>query len=161
MKPRAQKLIQDLSLTPHPEGGYFHELFRSQRRVTTEDRKQTRTALTAIYFLLVEEEPNHWHVVQADEIWHFYEGDPLDLHVIDPDTMKQTRTRLGAGPEGGQPVAVVPGGHWQVANTTGEYSLVGCTVGPGFELEDFLMLREDRESTARLRSAFPDMARFL
>jgi len=161
MSQRAKQLIQDLSLTPHPEGGYFHEVFRSQRGVTTEEGNLNRSAITAIYFLLVREQPSHWHVIQSDEIWHFYEGDPLDLYTINPGTMELERSRLGSGFEDCQSVAVVPAGHWQVAASSGDYSLVGCSVGPGFEFDDFRMLRDDRVAADRLAAKLPEMAMHL
>ena len=161
MNHRAQQLIQDLSLAPHPEGGYFHEVFRSRRRVTTKEGNLERSALTAIYFLLVREQPNHWHVIQSDEIWHFYEGDPLNLYTIDPETMELERRRLGSGFDNCQSVAAVPAGYWQVAASSGDYSLVGCSVGPGFEFDDFRMLRDDRAAADRLAAVLPEMAKHL
>jgi predicted cupin superfamily sugar epimerase len=96
-----------------------------------------RTALTSIYYLLERAQSSRWHAVDADEIWHFYEGAPLELFTYDPAARKLTRTLLAPPSLGGVPVGVVPAGIWQGARSLGDYTLTGCSVGPGFEFADF------------------------
>jgi len=133
MHPRAQELIEKLALAPHPEGGWYRQAFRSEERVTRLRDGAVRTALTTIYFLLAEGTYSAWHRVESDEAWHFYDGEPLELLTrLDPaDTPSSTRL------DETNRVHVVPAGHWQAARPLGAWTLVGCTVGPGFEFDDF------------------------
>ena len=144
MSPRAAHLIETLGLEPHPEGGHYREVFRSPHTVRPEDGRGERAALTVIHFLLSEGEASRWHRVASDEAWHLVEGDPLALLVSRDDFATVETLRLGA--EAG-PAAVVPAGAWQAARSLGAYSLVGCTVGPGFDFADF-----------ELVDAHPDLA---
>ncbi len=132
---RAADLVTRLSLLPHPEGGWYRELYRSRERVQT--ARGTRSALTTIHYLLERQQLSRWHVVDADEAWHFYGGEALELLEYDPAKRRLSRHVLGAVHDGNETVAVIPSGVWQAARSLGEYSLVGCTVGPGFEFEDF------------------------
>ena len=127
MHPRAQALIEQLRLEPHPEGGWYRQVYKSEERVTRHRDGAGRSALTTIYFLLVAGTESAWHCVSSDEVWHFYEGDALELRTRD------TATRLDADHR----VHVIRAGEWQAAAPLGAYTLVGCTVGPGFEFEDF------------------------
>lgn len=131
-------LIEHLSLRPHPEGGFFRETFRAPLNLTGLPHGSRRQASTAIYFLLPAGTFSAWHRVSSDEVWHFYDGDPLDLHMID-ETGRHTVIRLGRGIVNGQrPQAVVPAGVWQAAVPTGDrFTLCGCTVAPGFDFTDF------------------------
>lgn len=128
----AAEIITLLDLKPHPEGGYYRETFRDPREV------DGRSVGTAIYFLLAEGEGSHWHCVDAAELWHFYEGAPLELEIAYDD--RRRVVTLGSDIKAGQrPQAVVPTGAWQAARTTGAWSLVGCTVAPGFDFAGFEM----------------------
>ena len=158
MNRRAAELIRSLELKPHPEGGYFREVYRSPREVAAPGVSGSRRALTTIYFLLTEERPSRWHVVRSDEIWHHLEGAPLELVSAEPGSLRAARALLGPAGEGREPVRAIPAGHWQAARTSGAYTLAGCTVGPGFEFEDFALLRDDPEASDRLRRALPDLA---
>jgi uncharacterized protein len=129
MHARAQQLIDTLDLAPHPEGGWYRQLFKSEERVTRQADGATRSALTTIYFLLVEGTYSAWHRVQSDEAWHFYEGDPLEL------VTREGTIRLDADHR----VHVIKARQWQAARPLGAYTLVGCTVGPGFDFDDFEM----------------------
>ena len=131
----AAKLVERLELKPHPEGGWYRELHRSAVRVET--ARGSRSALTTIHYLLERGQLSRWHVVEADEVWHFYAGAPLELLAYDPQTRKLHRRTLGPVSDGGESVAVIATGVWQAARSLGDYSLVGCSVGPGFEFEDF------------------------
>ena len=129
----AADIVRLLDLAPHPEGGHFRETFRDHRGV--EDR---RSASTAIYFLLARGERSHWHRVDAAEVWHFYAGAPLLLETAASETAAVTRVTLGPDLAAGeQPQAIVPAGAWQAAESLGDWTLVGCTVAPGFVFERF------------------------
>jgi predicted cupin superfamily sugar epimerase len=136
---KAADLVTKLGLLPHPEGGWYGEVFRSHERVQT--RRGERTALTTIYYLLERHQLSRWHVVESDEVWHFYAGEPLDLLEYDPVSHRLVKHVLGDVGEGNASVAVIPAGVWQAARPHGEYSLVGCSVGPGFEYEDFCFVQ--------------------
>lgn len=156
---RAAELIGLLGLEPHPEGGYYREIFRSASRVTTADARGTRSALTTIYFLLPAGTKSRWHQVDSDEVWHFYEGEPLELLELDARGTALSRHRLGRVGEGDTfPVRTIPAGAWQAARPLGAYTLVGCTVGPGFEFVDFRLLADDPARAAAVRAAWPELA---
>jgi uncharacterized protein len=124
-------ILRRLGLRPHPEGGWFAETWRH------EGGAGGRGAGTAIYYLLAAGQRSHWHRVDATEIWHFYAGDPLHLRIHNGDG-PTTEFTLGADLAGGQvPQAIVPEGAWQAAEPAGRWTLVGCTVSPGFTFEGF------------------------
>jgi len=135
--------IDRLGLEKHPEGGFFRETYRSEEAVdgpALPDRfGGSRAFCTAIYFLLEGSDFSALHRIRSDEIWHFYAGAPLTVHVIAPDGDHSTAV-LGRGPEAGETFqAVVKAGCWfgALVGGTTSYSLVGCTVAPGFAFEDF------------------------
>jgi predicted cupin superfamily sugar epimerase len=161
MSDRAEELVVALGLIPHPEGGYYGELFRSDVAVHPTDGRGPRPALTTIYFLLPAGAVSRWHRVQSDEVWHFYEGAPLDLWMASPDGGQVNQHRLGPldGTQG--PVWTVPAGWWQAARSTGAYTLVGCTVGPGFDFRDFALAGDQPAAAAALRARHPGLAKLL
>ncbi len=161
LKPRLEELIASLGLAPHPEGGHYREIFRSRRRVAHPDTGGDRSALTGIYFLLAGDQVSRWHRCRSDEIWHYHEGDPLELWTADPGCGRIERKILGPPDAGGEPVRVVEGGLWQAARSTGAYTLCGCAVGPGFEFEDFEFLSDCPEAAGELQRRHPEAARFL
>jgi uncharacterized protein len=161
MESRAAYLISSLGLTPHPEGGHFCEVYRSSSTVQPLDQRPKRPALTSIYFLLTADEVSRWHQVTSDEIWHYYEGAPLELFTMDPQFQHIEQKMLGSISEGVQTVRVVPAREWQAARSTGAYTLVGCTVGPGFDFADFQMLRDLPAEAAAVQQRFPELALFL
>jgi len=127
-------IIRLLDLKPHPEGGRFRETFRDDAK------RGGRAASTAIYFLLARGERSHWHRVDAAEVWHYYAGAPLALQIADTDKGPIRRLRLGPDLAAGErPQAVVPPEAWQAAESLGDWTLVGCTVAPGFEFSGFEM----------------------
>jgi len=140
MDPRAVELIRTLRLEPHPEGGYFASVFRSGAFVAPSDSRGARRALTAIWFLLLEGSISRWHRLLSDEVWHHYEGSRVELFVAPSLGGAVTRLVLGPLSEASAPLRVVPAGWWQAARPLGPYSLVGCSVGPGFEYDDFTLL---------------------
>ena len=160
MHERARELISQLRLEPHPEGGYFREIFRSAKQVQPLDERPARAALTTIYFLLVKGQHSRWHRVASDEAWHFYEGDPLELWWISQDDAVHEEV-LASGVSGAQPACVVPAGCWQAARPRGDFSLVGCTVGPGFDFQDFETISPKSAALAHLTSLRPAFAEFV
>jgi uncharacterized protein len=150
---RAIELIASLRLTEHPEGGYYSEVFRSPASVKPGDGRSSRPALTSIYFLLPADAVSRWHRVSSDEIWHFYEGAPLELWIAPPDGNRPKPHRLGPFAPGQRPTLAVPAGWWQAARTTGAYTLAGCTVGPGFEFQDFTLAAAQPEIATLFRSS--------
>ena len=130
----ADDIIAMLDLAPHPEGGYFRQTW------IAEAEGDARPAGTCIYFLLKEGQASHWHRVDATEIWHFHAGAPLVLSISESDA--GPRRDLGLGPDlasGERPQSIVPEGHWQAARTTGDWTLVSCTVSPAFQFEGFTL----------------------
>jgi predicted cupin superfamily sugar epimerase len=137
----AEEIIRHLELAPHPEGGYFAEVFRADSDVRTTHHPSARRASTAIYFLLRADEFSALHRVSSDEVWHHYAGDALELHTLDEN--RHDVALLGADlAVGARPLRVVPRGVWQaarIAKRAHGYALCGCTVAPGFEFSDFEM----------------------
>ena len=129
--PTAADIITRLDLKPHPEGGHYRETFRDAH--TGADG---RSHSTAIYFLLARGERSHWHCIDAVEAWHYYAGNALILQIAADDGRRSVR--LGADLAAGeQPQAIVPPRAWQAAESTGDWTLVGCTVAPGFDFAKF------------------------
>jgi hypothetical protein len=151
-----KQIIDRYGLTPHPEGGYFKEIYRSRQRVRSAIVTETRNAVTHIYFLLKKGQISRFHRVIHDEIWNFYEGDPLQLIQFDTGIKKET-----IGPGGNGYVTIVPGNTWQAAITTGRYSLVGCTVAPGFDFTDFSFLGDTPGELERFQAEQTGYAHFL
>lgn len=145
MKPAAY-WIAKYNLLPHREGGYYVETYRSKELVNASALPERfdgdRVFSTGIYFLLESKDFSAFHRIKSDEMWHFYAGEMLEIFVIDPDTERLETIRLGSNPENGEAFqAVVPAGSWFASRPGLEssYSLVGCTVAPGFDFEDFEM----------------------
>jgi predicted cupin superfamily sugar epimerase len=159
--PRAQELIDGLGLTPHPEGGFFREIFRSVSNVRPDDERPARVAATSIYFLLSRGTHSRWHRVRSDEVWHLYEGGPLELFLAPPDCTEVRRFVLGPSLVSDGPACTVPAGWWQAARPLGPYALTGCTVAPGFEFADFTFLRDAPHVLAQLMKVDPRCAEFV
>ncbi len=134
----AEEIINLLGLAPHPEGGYYRQTWQA------EAADGARPAGTCIYFLLKAGERSHWHRVDAGEIWHFHAGAPLRLRRAATDTGPREDMVLGPDLAAGQrPQGVVEPGHWQAAETLGDWTLVSCTVSPGFRFEGFELAGPD------------------
>ncbi len=139
----AADVVRLLGLAPHPEGGHFRETFRDAAG------HGGRAASTAIYYLLAAGERSHWHRVDAAEVWHWYAGAPLEL-ALSPDGRRTQTLRLGADLQAGEsPQAAVPAGCWQSARSLGAWTLVGCTVAPGFEFSGFELAPEGWQLVAQ------------
>lgn len=151
-----RSLILALELQPHPEGGWYREVYRSADRFAPSSLPErylgSRAYVSTIYFLLQAGEVSCFHRLRSDEVWHFYDGSPLTLHLLHPDGTAAT-VRLGKAPhKGEQFILGVPRGTWMAAevNPGGKYSLAGCTVAPGFDFADF-----ELGSFEELVSGFP------
>jgi len=133
----AADLIARLELKPHPEGGHYRETFRDWRTDAN-----GRALSTAIYFLLARGERSHWHRIDAVEVWHYYAGHALTLGIADDSGRRIVRLGpdLGAGEV---PQAIVPPRAWQAAESSGDWTLVGCTVAPGFDFAGFELAPKD------------------
>jgi predicted cupin superfamily sugar epimerase len=154
MHPRATELIRELQLAPHPEGGYYRRLFTAGRRDA-----EGRAASSAILFLLPGGVASRWHRIDADELWHFHEGAPLEL-LIGETPAAVRRECLGPVAAGQLPQRVVPACAWQAARSLGDFTLVGCTVAPEFRFEDFRLLADDPAALAawpRLVADYPEL----
>ena len=129
----ADAIIHALKLEPHPEGGFYRQTFRDAKN-------GERGHSTAIYYLLEKGQRSHWHrVIDAVEVWHYYAGAPLALHL---STDGKTVDTIKLGPallDGETPQAIVPADCWQAAESLGDFTLVGCTVAPGFTFDSFVM----------------------
>ncbi len=145
---RVEQLIRGLELHPHPEGGHYAEVHRS-------------AAATSIYFLLAGDEVSRWHRVSSDEIWHFYEGAPLELLQLTPAGADLDRIVLGPVGDRQRPVHCVPANHWQAARSRGAYSLVGCTVAPPFRFADFALLKDVPPLAETIVRMHPAVAQFV
>jgi predicted cupin superfamily sugar epimerase len=138
----ASDVIRLLDLKPHPEGGHFREMFRDTLLVFPAPLAGEvgagvgRAASTAIYFLLARGERSHWHRVDAVEIWHWHAGATLELEIA--HDKGRERVKLGCDLAAGErPQGIVPAHAWQAAQSLGDWTLVGCTVAPGFEFKGF------------------------
>jgi uncharacterized protein len=137
----AQAIITLLALEPHPEGGYYRQTFEDKHQIAG-----GRAASTLIYFLLKAGQISAWHRVDAAEVWHYYGGAPLHLSIAHDEN--RTDHVLGIDLIAGQrPQAVVPAQAWQSARSSGEWTLVGCTVAPGFQFEHFELAEPDWSPT--------------
>lgn len=133
----AAEIVRLLDLRPHPEGGHYRETFRDPRCDAN-----GRALSTAIYYLLAAGERSHWHRIDAVEVWHWHAGAALALQLAGPQGV--TTVRLGSDVSAGErPQAVVPAGMWQAAESLGAWTLVGCTVAPGFDFSGFELAPKD------------------
>ena len=157
MDKKAETIIKKLSLTPHPEGGYYKEVYRSKRIVTIDGK--TRNWITDIYFLLLDGQVSKIHKILSDEIWHFYEGAPLLLFDINNDFSGYDRIVLGKQTGKVEYKHYIQGGNWQCARSLGKYTLVGCSAAPGFDFLDFEML--DKGFGKNVVSRFPELLEYI
>ncbi len=151
-----KEIIKKLDLEPHPEGGYFKETYRSHGKIDKnalpKEYNSERNYATCIYFLLTSDTFSAFHKINQDEIWHFYDGSPIELHLLSEDG-DHSKVIIGRDFSNGQiPQYVVPGGYWFAAKVIdkGDYALVGCSVSPGFDFKDFVL-----PNRAELHAKFP------
>lgn len=156
MKDTVENIIRLLDLEPHPEGGYFKETYRSTGHIDGESLGSAyqgkRNFSTCIYFLLTSDSFSAFHRIKQDEIWHFYDGSPIRLHAISEEGIHTSHVISRDLDHGQIPQLIVPGGSWFASEVIDpdSYSLVGCTVSPGFSFEDF-----ELKSRAELVALFP------
>ena len=143
MNHKINEIVNSLDLKPHPEGGFYKETYRSAGEIQSahlgDAYSGNRSYSTCIYFLLTSEHFSAFHRIKQDEIWHFYQGSTISLYTISPEGIYQ-KIRIGNNLDRGEvPQYVVPGGHWFAAELEEDntYALVGCTVSPGFDFDDF------------------------
>ena len=130
----AQEIIDQLNLAPHPEGGHYRQTWVADG--------PGRPSGTCIYFLLAAGERSHWHTVDATEIWLYHAGAPLELRLAASDAGPAENKILSGDLATGAPQIIVPQGHWQSARSLGDWTLVSCTVSPGFQFEGFKLAPE-------------------
>jgi len=147
---QVQDLIEKIGLLPHPEGGFYKEIYRSQgiipQQVLGENFSGNRNFCTSIYFLLMSDGFSAFHRIKQDEIWHFYDGSPLFIHVIEPNG-NYMKHELGIDLDKGQaPQLVIPAGCWFASHVKegNSYTLAGCTVAPGFDFDDFELAEREK-----------------
>lgn len=157
MNNEIQNLVKSLDLLPHPEGGFYKEVYRSEKVIAKDALPDNfsgdRNYCTSIYFLLTSENFSAFHRIKQDEIWHFYGGSSLSVHVIDKDGY-YTEYKVGMNfSNGEQPQLVVPAGCWFASSVAEKdsYAFVGCTVAPGFDFDDF-----ELATRAELSEIYPD-----
>jgi len=155
MNETVQRLVQNLGLQPHPEGGYFREIFRSKHQVKSPFVASDRATLTHIYFLLMKGQVSRFHRVAHEEVWNFYAGAPLRLVTLQKDSLVE---RI-LDPSKLQFCSIVPPNVFQAAESTGAYSLVGCSVAPGFDFADFEFM--DPTFAEARKELLQPMVRFL
>lgn len=156
MENAKQRLIETYHLEPHVEGGYFRQTYASDSRLSSPSHGKTRSALTHIYFLLTAGEISRFHRVCHDEVWNFYEGAPLSLHCLSGGKLET----VVLGADANSYCHVIPPNCYQAAESSGDYSLVGCTVAPGFVFEDFSFM-EDPQDRKFIEDNYPQYNRFV
>jgi predicted cupin superfamily sugar epimerase len=158
MDARAEHLIRTLGLAPHPEGGYYREIWRSPLTVEPADGRGRRAASTVIHFLLPSGDVSRWHRVRSDEIFQYCEGAPFELLHLPPGSWNLQRTHIGPETSFSR---CIPAGWWQASRSSGSYTLVTCIVAPGFEFADFEILGDHAELAAELHRACPEAVPFV
>lgn len=150
---RIDELKALLRLQPHVEGGHYHRFHPAP----SAGGHRQRPPLSAIHYLLEGGASSSWHRVDAEEAWHFVEGDPLELLIYDPASNRLDRRRLGPLTHDTSPLLVVPAGAWQAARALGAYTLATCLVAPGFEYDGFELMTEADPLAAHLKGLAPDI----
>lgn len=158
-KTRIKYLVRSLRMVPHPEGGFYKEVYRCRNKVSI--RAKLRCAITDIYFLLTQGQVSRFHRITSDEIWHFYEGGPLEITEVTPGTLKESKTTIGNTGTVLQYKHLIKAGNWQAARPLGRYTLVGCTVAPGFEFEDFELLKNNRSMREKIVKKHPGLQKLI
>lgn len=152
----ATNIIQQLQLKPHPEGGYYAETYRSAQ-IITNNKQENRNISTAIYYLLEDKNKSHFHRIQSDELWFFHQGEALEILLLQ-NKMLKTITVGNSIEDGEIPQVTIAANTWfavKIKNETG-FSLVSCTVAPGFDFLDFELAKRDE-----LVEQFPDQANII
>lgn len=154
----ADALIVRHGLQAHREGGWYRRVYTSDRQLALP--QGGRPAITSILYLLREGEVSRWHRVRSDELWHHCEGAPLRLWRSEVELLQVGELLLGTA-AGAQPMQPIPTGCWQAAESLGDYTLVCCTVAPGFDFADFTLMADDADACAKLRTRHAHLARLI
>lgn len=154
-----EKMIKDLNLSPHDEGGYFRQTYKSDFIIQPQKKKYTRSSVTHIYYFLSKGMHSIFHKVKHDEIWNLYDGEGVKLYIYDAGNKKVEERILSK--KNLDFHTVVPGNLWQAAEPLGDYVLVGCTVAPGWESEDEEYLSDHPEVIEKLGRLRPDLKRLV
>ena len=157
---RIEQIKKVLNMQPHPEGGFYCEQYRSSDLTPSPKNKKLRPSLSHIYFLLTENDISRWHKVVHDEIWNVYEGDPLRILTLHDKGIDDNLIGDIGRNVNSDYFKIIPGGDYQAAETTGTYTLLGCTVAPGFDFEDFSYI-EKQSIKDLVISKGKDYAKFL
>lgn len=139
---RIEQLIQTYNLQPHREGGYYCERYRSDSKLASPVDAKQRASVSHIYFLLVKGQVSRWHKVLHDEIWNMYEGAPLRILSLKKQIITDEIIGRSDNSSGQDFFKVIKGGDYQAAESTGDFSFLGCTVAPGFEFRDFSFIQD-------------------
>lgn len=145
-----EDIIRQLNLTPHPEGGYYRQTYKSEEKITIntseEEDNKSRSYSTCIYFLLTSYNFSAFHRIKQDEIWHFYDGSPIRLHTISKEGIYKSHIIGKDLLKGETPQLVVKGGDWFASEVIDDnsFSLTGCTVAPGFDFDDFELMERSK-----------------
>lgn len=163
MKSRIEELVEKLNLQPHPEGGHYTEVYRSEGIIETDEDgfPDGRHFNTSIYYLLESDDQSHFHRIKSDEVWHHYEGSAITIHLIS-ETGSYRKLHVGKDLESGQkPQQIAPAGYWfgVTVDDPDSYALCGCTVSPGFDFDDFEMA--DRATLLRKYSQYEEIIKKL
>lgn len=156
---KASEIIEKLRLSEHPEGGFFRQTYKSELIVQPHKEIHTRAAVTHIYYFLQEGTHSRFHKVKHDEIWNLYDGEGIKLYLFDAVRNRVDDRILSANNFNYH--TVIPGGIWQAAEPIGDYALVGCTVAPGYEIEDEIYLFDDAEASNKLIKLTPELKRLI
>ncbi len=151
MHPEAKKLIDTLELQPHPEGGFYKEVHRSRDEVLSLNTNDKRNACTSIFYLLTSNDYSAWHRLKSDEIWHFYQGSPLNIYVLNKNEIEIRKLGNPLQTVNASFKVIVEANQWFAAQPENldSYTLAGCTVAPGFDFMDFEM------ADSKLIAAYP------
>ena len=154
-KKRIEELVAQLDLNPHPEGGFYKEIYRSDLGVNTASGE--RSIMTSIYFLLTSENISKFHQIKSDEMWFYHEGSPLTVHMID-ESGGYEKIKVGPVGEENKPQQMVPAGviFGSTVDETDSYALVSCVVAPGFDFQDFKLFEREE-----LLKRFPEHAEII
>lgn len=154
-----EEIIKDLNLSPHNEGGFFRQTYKSDYTVQPQKESYARSCVTHIYYFLSKGMHSIFHKVKHDEIWNLYDGEGVTLYTFDAENDKVEEQILTQ--QDLKFHAVVRGDIWQAAEPIGDYVLVGCTVAPGWELEDEEYLSDHAEIVEKLGMLRPDLKRLI
>ncbi len=161
MNNRIDEIVEQLRLSPHPQGGFLGQSYLSESTVEPDDGRGKRPTLSTMYVLVLDKHPNTMHALKADETWHYCEGSPLELFWIADGETKLQSALLGPTSADSSPMVTIPGNCWRGARSSGEFSLISCIVGPAFDPNDFTPIVVKPELIAMLSEQHPHLKELL